>query len=358
MNFRKILCSSVRAIDYTRRATFSHSFLLNNSVVDIFGASDPAKILIIDKNPHSRLLLGDLLSQANEGYCVLETDDTDSLFEQVLKYQPDLLLVDVLTPQETGFEFCRQLKNDSRTATIPVVLMTVNDDNPARLKSQEVKADGLLSKPLEELSFLPKVALLVQRKRLYEWLEQIQQVLFLIAEAVETRSLDGRTSSRRLDQMAQSFGQFLKLSPVEINDLILASHLHDIGTVVIPDSIFLKQGELTLKERELVKQHVLIGEKICRPMQNRRGIAQIIRHHHEKWDGSGYPDGLKTSDIPYLAQIFQILDIYDALTSHRPHKKALPPQEALRIIKEETAKGWRNPQLSTKFIEYIEQEAE
>jgi putative two-component system response regulator len=232
--------------------------------------------------------------------------------------------------------------------------MTVNDDNSARLKSQEVKAAILLSKPLEAMTLLPQVALLVQRKRLYEWLEQIQQVLFLIAEAIENRYSDGGTSSHRLDQMAQSFGQFLHLSPVEINDLILASHLHDIGTVVIPDSIFLKQEELTPEERELIKQHVLIGEKICRPMQNRRGISQIIRHHHEKWDGSGYPDGLKGENIPYLAQVFQILDIYDALTSHRPYKKALDPHQALEIIQEEGIKGWRNPDLIAKFTEYIQ----
>ncbi|MGK7931429.1 MAG: HD domain-containing phosphohydrolase [Microcystaceae cyanobacterium] len=323
--------------------------------MNIFGASDPAKILIVDDNPHSRLLLGDLLSQANEGYCVLETNNRDPLFEQVLTHQPDLLLVDILTPQETGFKFCQQLKSDTRTASIPVVLMTVNDDNSARLKSKAVQADALLSKPVEELSFLPEVALLIQRKRLCEWLEQIQQVLFLISEAIETRYSNGGTSSQRLDQMAQSFGQFLNLSPVEINDLILASYLHDIGTVVIPDSVFLKEGELTPEERELVKQHVLVGEKICRPMQNRQGIGQIIRHHHEKWDGSGYPDGLQREEIPYLAQVFQILDIYDALTSHRPYKKALPPQEALTIIQEETTKGWRNPELISKFTQYIQQ---
>ncbi len=324
--------------------------------MNIFGGSDPAKILIIDDNPHSRLLLVDLLKQAETSYCVIELDRFTQLFEQVWEVQPDLLLIDVMLPQDNGFELCQRLKSDPRTQQIPIILMTVNDDNQARLKSQEVKAEALLSKPLEEMVLLPQVALLVQRKRLYEWLEQIQQVLFLIAEAIESRYSDGGTSSNRLDQMAQSFGQFLQLSPVEINDLILAAHLHDIGTVVIPDSIFLKRGELTPEERELIQQHVLIGERICRPMQNRRGIAQIIRHHHEKWDGTGYPDGLAGDKIPYLAQVFQILDIYDALTSHRPYKRALGLEEALKILKEETEKGWRNPQLVAQFKQFIQKD--
>ena len=214
-------------------------------------------------------------------------------------------------------------------------------------------ADAFMSKPLESMILLPEVELLIQRKRLSEWLEQMQKVLFLISQALEKRYLPEGKSGIRFDKLAQGFGEYLNLSPVEIIDLILASHLHDIGTVAIPDAVMMKQGKLNEEERELIKNHVLIGEEICKPMQNRRGIAQIIRHHHERWDGSGYPDGLIGESIPKLAQIFQILDIYEALTSHRPYKQPYSNQEALNIVTEEAEKGWRNVKLVQQFLSLI-----
>ncbi len=321
--------------------------------VDIFGSSEPAKILVLDDQPYRRMMAVDVLQA--DGYNVIENDGSADVFEEVLAVSPDLILLDVKLPNLNGFEICHALKKDRRTAKIPVLIMTVADDNSSRLKSQEVRADGFLSKPLERMILLPEVELLVQRKRLYEWLEQMQEVLFLIAQAVEERYAREGNSRAKMDKLAQSFGEYLNLTPVEINDLILAAHLHDIGTVVIPDAILLKTGELTDEERELIKRHVLIGEQICRPMQNRRGIPQIIRHHHERWDGSGYPDGLSGSHIPWLAQVFQMLDIYDALTSQRPYKQALSPEQALEIMVEETQKGWRNPELVEKFIGFIRQ---
>lgn len=329
---------------------------INLNSVDIFGSTQPAKILVVDDHPFSRMMAVDLLN--SDGYDVTEADgslDIVDIVETILAQAPDLILLDIKMPNYNGFDLCNQLKQDRQTQGIPIVLMTVADDNPSRLKSQEVKADGFMSKPLERMVLLPEVELLVQRKRLYEWLEQMQQVLFLIAQAIEKRYSQEGSSCARVDQLAQTFGEYLNLSPVEINDLILAAHLHDIGTVMIPDAVLLKKGELTPAERELIQQHVLIGEQICRPLQNHGGIPQIIRHHHERWDGSGYPDGLVGHDIPRLAQVFQILDIYDALTSKRPYKKALSPQEAIAIMTEEAEKGWRNPDLVEKFVDFLTQ---
>jgi putative two-component system response regulator len=116
----------------------------------------------------------------------------------------------------------------------------------------------------------------------------------------------------------------------------------------------LKQGRFTPEEREIMNRHVLIGEKICKPLRTMRGVIPIIRYHHERWDGSGYPDGLVAQEIPYLAQVFQIIDIYDALTSERPYKRALSPEEALEVIAEETEKGWRNPELIKQFTEFVQ----
>ena len=287
------------------------------------------------------------------GYEVLEADGSSDVMKDVLANLPDLILLDIKLPYQNGLEVCRHLKQDQRTSLIPVILMTVADEMEIRLEAQKVGADGFLSKPLESMVLLPEVELLIQSKRLKEWLGQMQQVLFLIAEAIEGRYSEGERSCARLAKLIQSFGEYLKLSPLEINDLILAVYLHDIGTVAIPDAVLLKKGLLTEEERELIKRHVLIGERICQPMQSRQGVAQIIRHHHERWDGSGYPDGLQGEEIPWLAQVFQIIDIYNALTSDRPYNKALSSAEALTIIAKETAKGWRNPELVQQFTDFI-----
>ncbi|MGK7884945.1 MAG: HD domain-containing phosphohydrolase [Crocosphaera sp.] len=321
--------------------------------MDIFGSSEPAKILVIDDHPFSRVMAVDLLS-AN-GYDVIEHDGICDIFTTIRTASPDLILMDLKMPNYNGFDICQQLKQDQDTRLIPIILMSVADDNKSRIKSQEVMADAFMSKPLESIVLLPEVELLIQRKRLSEWLEQMQQVLFLISQALEKRYLPQGKSGIRFDKLAQGFGGYLNLSPVEISDLILASHLHDIGTVAIPDAVMMKQGKLNTEERELIKNHVLIGEEICKPMQNRRGIAQIIRHHHERWDGSGYPDGLIGESIPKLAQIFQILDIYEALTSERPYKQPYTSQEALNIIKQEAEKGWRNVKLVQQFVAFMEE---
>ncbi len=310
----------------------------------------PAKILVVDVHPLSRMTAVDLLSL--DGYDVSETDDETSVLDRVIEQQPDLVLLDVTSRQIDSFAICRQLKENEKTSHIPVILMTVTDSREYRLQAIEAGGDDFLIKPLDRLELSTRVKSLIERKQLNEGLDQTEQVLFSIAKAVESRSSDSG-SCARIASLAEAFGNYLQLPPEDIDNLLFAAHLHDIGTIGIPDAIMLKEGELTADERELIRQHVLVGEKICQPLRNRRGVLPIIRHHHERWDGTGYPDGLSGEQIPYLAQIFQILDIYDALVSDRPHKKAYTPSEAIEIITEETNKGWRNPKISATFTAFI-----
>jgi putative two-component system response regulator len=315
--------------------------------------SEPAKILVIDDHPHSRMAVKDVLSL--DGYEVLEADGSLNIPDNVADKSPDLILLDVMMPQMEGFTVCERLKKDNRTSAIPVVFMTVAEDHQLRRRCSQVGGDDLLTKPIERLKLLDRVKSLIEQKRLYEGLDQIEQVLFAIARAIENRYPDSGNSCARLATLVHSFGEYLQLSFAEIQNLRYAAYLHDIGTVSIPDEIMLKKGELTNGERDIIKQHVLIGEEICQPLPNRRGVLPIIRHHHERWNGTGYPDGLMGSHIPWLAQIFQILDIYVALTSERPHKKSVTPTEAINILKEEAEKGWRNPELVQKFTLFIHQ---
>ncbi len=308
-----------------------------------------AKILIIDPNPLSRMTACDLLSL--DGYEVTEASDTSSIFDNVLEQQPDLILLDVMMRQIDSFTLCRQLKANQNTANIPVVLTTLTDSQQVRIKALSANGDDVLVKPLNRIELSTRVKSLVNQKQLNDGLEQAEQVLFTIAKAVDNRSV-GKDRSVRVISLVESFGKYLGLSRQEIDNLIFAARLHDIGTIAIPDAVMLKKEELTAEERELIRQHVLLGEQICQPLRNRSGVLPIIRHHHERWDGTGYPDGLSGQEIPYLAQIFQVIDIYDALTSDRPHKRAYSKGEALEIIAEETQKGWRNPELIEQFTAF------
>ena len=308
----------------------------------------PDKVLIVDDRYFSRMTAVDLLSL--EGYEVLEAEGDSSIFERVIDQKPDLVLLDVMLSQTDGFEICRLLKQDHRTSQIPVILATVADTREYRRKGMEAGGDAFLTKPFDRFELYSRVKSLIDQKRLKEGVEQ---VLFDIAKAMESRSADSGGSSVRVAALARSFGEYLQIAPEAIDDLVFAAHVHDIGEVAIPDAVMLKKGELTSEERELIRKHVLIGEKICQPLPNRKGVLPIIRHHHERWDGTGYPDGLSGNQIPQLAQIFQILDIYNALTSERAYKQASTPTQALEIIAEETAKGWRNPEVVEQFTAFI-----
>lgn len=314
--------------------------------------SECPKVLVVDDHPSSRMTAVALLSV--EGYEVIEAGSGPAALEMVTTCNPDLILLDVMMPGMDGFEVCRQLKQDEQTRLTPVVFVTALDDRRSRLRGIEAGGDDFLTKPFDQLELSARVKSLIRQKRLNEDLDHAEQVLFSIARTVESRDPNTGDHCERLVERGKAFGEFLGLSRNEIRDLMWGGYLHDIGKVGIPDAVLLKPGKLTPEEWDIMRQHVLIGEQICQPLRTMRGVVPIIRHHHERWDGSGYPDGLVGNQIPWLAQIFQLIDIYDALTSERPYKKAFTPEEALEIIQQELEKGWRNPELVAQFKEFIQ----
>jgi len=334
---------------------FSGASILSRSEVDSSSVNfldcDQAKVLVVDDHASSRMTAVALLSV--EGYEVLEADSGPAALKRVVEGNPDLILLDVMMPGMDGFEVCRRLKADEQTRLIPVVFITALNDRRSRIMGIEVGGDDFLSKPFDRLELSARVKSLVRQKRLNEDLDHAEQVLFSIARAVESRDPNTGDHCERLVAMSKSFGAYIQLSRGEIRNLMWGGYLHDIGKVGIPDAVLLKKGPFTPEEREIMNQHVMIGEKICKPLRTMRGVIPIIRYHHERWDGSGYPDGLVGEEIPYLAQVFQMIDIYDALTSERPYKRAFTQAEALEVIAQETQKGWRNPQLVEQFTQFI-----
>lgn len=313
--------------------------------------SERPKVLVVDDHPASRMTAVALLTV--EGYEVLEADGGAAALSRVTESDPDLILLDVMMPGMDGFEVCRRLKQDEQTRLTPVVFVTALNDRRARVRGIEAGGDDFLTKPFDQLELSARVKSLIRQKRLNEDLDHAGQVLFSIARTVESRDPNTGDHCERLVSWGKAFGEFLNLSRQEIRDLKWGSYLHDIGKVGIPDSVLLKMGKLTPEEWEIMRQHVLIGERICQPLRTMRGVVPIIRHHHERWDGSGYPDQLQGDEIPYLAQVFQLVDIFDALTHERPYKRAFTPEESLEIMAEETARGWRNPRLMQQFAEFV-----
>ncbi|QIZ69777.1 response regulator [Oxynema aestuarii] len=313
--------------------------------------SERSKILVVDDHQASRMTAVALLSV--EGYEMLEADSGPAALECIKKTNPDLILLDVMMPGMDGFEVCRHLKQDESTRLIPIIFITALNDRRSRIRGIEAGGDDFLTKPFDHLELSARVKSLVRQKRLNEDLDHAEKVLFSIAKTVETRDPNTGDHCERLVALGRAFGSYLNLSRPQIRNLEWAGYLHDIGKIGIPDAVLLKKGKFDAEEWAIMKQHVLIGEKICQPLRTMSGVRPIVRHHHERWDGSGYPDGLVGDAIPYMAQVFQLLDIYDALTSERPYKKAFSPEKALAILDEEVERGWRNPKLVESFKDFI-----
>ena len=179
---------------------------------------------------------------------------------------------------------------------------------------------------------------------------ETEQILFALALAVEQRDRETSGHCQRLALISVALGIAMGLARSRLVALYRAGYLHDVGKVGIPDSILLKPDTLTADEWVTMRSHTVRGEEICRPMKSLAPVLPIIRHHHERWDGSGYPDGLRGEQIPLLARMLQVADIYDALTNPRPYKPAYPADKALSIIREETDRGWRDPEIVGAFV--------
>ncbi len=184
-----------------------------------------------------------------------------------------------------------------------------------------------------------------------EGTSETEMIFFALAHAVEQRDLHTASHCERLAFISVAMGVMSGLERDDLLVLYRGGHMHDIGKVGIPDSILFKRGKLTLQEWDVMQTHTTRGVEICRHLKSLAPVLPIIAHHHERWDGSGYPDGLVGEQIPLLARLVQIGDIYDALTSSRPYKDAISPAKALRIIREETARGWRDPRVVEMFYQ-------
>ena len=311
----------------------------------------PPSILIVDENEINRRLIRAMLKTTP--YRMLECHRADQALDILLSERIDLVILDLMLPEMGGPEFCRRLKSDRTTRLIPVLMMTSVQGFENEVMGITSGADEFLTKPLHPAVLRARIRSMLRNKALIDSLEEAESILFALAQAVEQRDEHTGRHCQRLATYSVALGEALGLSRTELRALYRGGYLHDIGKIGIPDSILFKRGGLTEDEWVIMRSHTVKGEEICRPMKSLAPVLPIIRSHHERWDGSGYPDGLMGEDVPLLARVLQIADIYDALTTARSYKPALTHEESMATMMQEVEKGWRDPELVSLFLDIV-----
>ncbi|NMM13360.1 MAG: response regulator [Rhodoferax sp.] len=311
----------------------------------------PYHVLIVDDDPVHRALEREILDSSK--YAVFETSSGREALDALRSRSFDAVLLDKQMPGMDGDEVCRRIRGELGLGMLPILMVTGNSDIDHLTLSLAAGASDFVRKPYDPGELLARLDAAVSHKRLTDQFDSAESMLFALARMVEAK--DGNTGDHcsRLSHNGVVLGKALGLGADELMALRRGGVLHDIGKLGIPDSILLKPGKLTDAEWVIMRQHVDIGARLVEGLKSMRLTVPIIRHHHERWDGSGYPDGLRGEEIPLLARVFQMVDIYDALAHARPYKPAMERLQVIEVLEAEAARGWRDPALTAIFLEIV-----
>lgn len=305
-------------------------------------------MLVVDDVAANVELMKTLLTR--EGYGVVTASDGEEALAMVASAQPDLVLMDVLMPKLSGYDVCERIKHNPATRLTPVVLITALHERERKIQGINAGADDFLTKPVDPHELKARVRSLVRLKRYTDDLDSAESVIMSLALVIEARDAYTDGHCQRLAAYGTALGTALRLSDEELGALFRGGYLHDVGKVGIPDAVLLKADRLSDNEYRQIQAHPVIGDRLCGELRSLRQVRPIVRHHHERLDGSGYPDGLKGDAIPLLAQIMGIVDVYDAITTARPYKVAATPERAYGELMAEVTRGWRRKDLVDAFI--------
>lgn len=256
------------------------------------------------------------------------------------QHRADVLVLDARTARPNGIDACRQIKQ-SAGLHVPVVMLTAQADRVGRAQALQAGTDEFLTDPVDPIELTARFRALARCNRLVMERDAAERVLIELAMKVEARDPHTGGHCERLARYATAMGGALKLSSAEIDALRLGAYLHDIGNLAVPEAVLLKPEALSSAELEIVRQHPVVGADLCSSLPSLAAVVPIVRHHHERLDGSGYPDGLEGDAIPQLAQIIGLVDTYDALTTRRPHQDAMSNDDAIAILRDQARRGWR-----------------
>ncbi|MBN1385119.1 MAG: HD domain-containing protein [Elusimicrobia bacterium] len=306
------------------------------------------KILIVEDDQSSQQLVRDILEK--EIYDIVICDRGDDAEKLIISGEWDLFLFDVMLPGKDGFHLLKTAKTLHKYT--PVIIFTVLTDREKRIKAYEMGVDDFINKPFDRWEFLARVRSLINLRRTYLELEEAQNIVIALSHAVEAKDPYTSGHSNRVGEYSRQIALALGFSEEKAEDMYWAGILHDIGKIAIPLEILTKKGTLTLEEYEKIKTHPEVSYKICKGLRTLQKLLNVIKYHHERWDGKGYPDKLKGEDIPMEARIMAIADSYDAMTSDRAYRKALPKEKVIEILKEGRDKQWQGS-IVDKFIGII-----
>ena len=297
-----------------------------------------ARILVVDDEAPNRGLVRKVLEPL--GYAVVEAADGEEAVAEVAARPPDLVLLDLVMPKMDGYAVLRVIKSDPRTRLIPVVMLTSHDQLVEKIRAVQIGVDDYLVKPFNLTELSARVKSLVNLKQFTDELEHASKVVEAFAVCVESRDRYTGNHCKRLGAYGARVGRALGLGDEDLKTLHLGGVLHDIGKIAISDLILNKPGRLDPDEFAMMKTHSAVGSDLLRPMRTLERVFPLVRHHHEKIDGSGYPDGLRGAEIPLLVRITSVVDVFDALHTRRSYKEAFPIDQCLGILREEAGKGW------------------
>jgi len=309
------------------------------------------RILIVDDN---RVNVELIKAQLKPYPYILECAyDGEEALNFVQKHKPDLVLLDLMMPKVSGYEVCKAIKQNKETHFIPVIIVTALSELTDKIKAIELGADDFLVKPFNKIELTTRIRSLLQMKALHDDLDTSENILFSLVKALEAKDGYTRGHSERVAFYATKLAKFIGVPEKEIEILRKGALLHDIGKIGVKENVLLKPGKLTDEEMHHIQIHPTVGFEICKPLQTLQPCLCIIRHHHERHDGEGYPDHLKGKEISHLAMITSVADTYDAMTTDRPYRKKMTKETALDIFKKELTSGQWNPEVVKAFMEMI-----
>jgi putative two-component system response regulator len=310
-----------------------------------------ATILVVEDDPASRLLMSRVLEGA--GYRVLTAVDGEAGLAAVTDARPDLVVLDIGLPGMDGLEVCARIRTEPRNATLPIVMLTARAHLDDIVTGLGAGADDYVAKPFRQPELLARIRSAMRLRQALVRLETAHAVVATLANAVEAKDPITEHHCQRLAFLSGRLTARLGLDHAEAETIAYGALLHDVGKIGIPEAILTKPGPLDDDEWALMRRHPEIGERICRPLGAGAGFLPIIRHHHERWDGRGYPDGLAGDKTPLGARIVAVADAFDAMTHDRHYRQARSVGDALEEINAGAGSQF-DPELAKLFIEAIE----
>jgi len=307
-------------------------------------------IVVVEDDAANRVLLTRILE--SEGFAVVATADAEDGLAAIESAGPDLVILDVGLPGLDGFELTRRLRLDPGFVTLPILLLTGRTASADVVTGLDAGADDFITKPFSRDELVARIRSALRLRRALVGMEAAHAVVTALANAVEAKDVQTEHHCERLALLAGRLGTRIGLEPAELDAVTYGALLHDVGKIGVPDHILTKQGPLTEDEWTLVRRHPEIGERICAPLRAFAAFGPIIRHHHERWDGAGYPGRLRGEAIPIGARIVGLVDAFDAITHDRPYRNARTLDHALEALAKEAGHQF-DPDLTRVFTDEL-----